>query len=64
MKVPSDWVIDFEIKAFFDSLSNDLVERAVAHHTDNLWVRLYISRRVHCAPIAHQSSTIDRLPIA
>jgi retron-type reverse transcriptase len=34
----------WELKAFFDSLDYDLVERAVAHHTDVPWVRLYIRR--------------------
>jgi len=40
----SDWVIDLDIKAFFDSLDHELMERAVAHHTDSPWVRLYIAR--------------------
>lgn len=40
----ASWVIDLDIKAFFDSLDHDLVERAVAHHTDNPWIRLYIAR--------------------
>ena len=40
----ADWVIDLDIKAFFDSISHDLVERAVAHHTDLPWVRLYVGR--------------------
>ena len=39
-----DWVLDLDIKAFFDNLDHDLVERAVARHTDVPWVRLYISR--------------------
>jgi len=39
-----DWVVDLDIKAFFDSLAHELVERAVAHHTEVAWVRLYISR--------------------
>jgi RNA-directed DNA polymerase len=39
-----DWVIELDIKAFFDSLDHELVERAVAVHTDNPWVRLYIAR--------------------
>jgi group II intron reverse transcriptase/maturase len=39
-----DWVVDLDIKAFFDSLDHDLVERAVAHHTDVPWVRRYIRR--------------------
>lgn len=40
----TDWVIDLDIKGFFDSISHDLVERAVAHHTDIPWVRLYVAR--------------------
>jgi RNA-directed DNA polymerase len=40
----ADWVIDLDIKAFFDSLDHDLVERAVAHYTDIPWVRLYVAR--------------------
>lgn len=40
----TDWVIDLDIKAFFDSLNHDLVMRAVAHHTEIPWVRLYIAR--------------------
>jgi RNA-directed DNA polymerase len=39
-----DWVIDLDIKAFFDSLDHELVQRAVDRHTKNPWVRLYISR--------------------
>src|SRR5262249_41251812 len=39
-----DWVIDLDIKAFFDSIPHDLVERAVAHHTELAWVRLSVSR--------------------
>jgi Reverse transcriptase (RNA-dependent DNA polymerase) len=39
-----EWVIDLDIKAFFDSIPHDLVERAVAHHTELAWVRLYVSR--------------------
>jgi retron-type reverse transcriptase len=30
----ADWVVDLDIKGFFDSIPHDLVERAVAHHTD------------------------------
>jgi len=40
----ADWVIDLDIKGFFDSISHELVERAVAHHTDLQWVRLYVAR--------------------
>lgn len=41
----ADWVIDLDIKNFFfDAIPHDLAERAVAHHTDLPWVRLYLAR--------------------
>jgi group II intron reverse transcriptase/maturase len=54
----ADWVIDVDIKAFFDSLSHDLVERAVAHHTDSPWVRLYIARWLR-APVQRPDGTLE-----
>ena len=39
-----DWVIDLDIRAFFDSVPWDLMIKAVAHHTDERWVLLYIDR--------------------
>ena len=44
-----DWVIDLDIRAFFDSIPHDLIERAVAHHTDLAWVRLYVGRWLRAA---------------
>jgi RNA-directed DNA polymerase len=55
----SDWVIDLDIKAFFDSIPHDLVERAVAHHTDLRWVRLYVARWLR-APVQHADGTIEQ----
>jgi retron-type reverse transcriptase len=40
----SDWVLDLDIKAFFDSIDWELMLRAVRHHTDCPWVLLYIER--------------------
>lgn len=53
-----DWVVDLDIKAFFDSLDHDLVERAVAHHTDVPWVRLYISRWLR-APVQMPDGALE-----
>jgi RNA-directed DNA polymerase len=39
-----NWVIDLDIRAFFDSVDHDLLLKAVAHHTDERWVLLYIER--------------------
>ena len=52
----ADWVIDVDIKGFFDSILHDLVERAVAHHTDLPWVRLYVSRWLR-APVQWPDGT-------
>jgi len=54
----ADWVVDVDIKAFFDSIPHDLVERAVAHHTDIPWVRLYIARWLR-APMQRPDGTRD-----
>ena len=55
----ADWVIDLDIKAFFDNLDHELVERAVAHHTDLPWVRLYISRWLR-APVQQPDGTMEQ----
>jgi len=39
-----DWVVDLDIRAFFDSMDHALLLRAVYKHTDCKWVRLYIER--------------------
>ena len=36
-----DWVIDLDIKAFFDNLNHALVMRAVTKHTKCEWLLLY-----------------------
>ena len=37
-----DWILDLDVRAFFDSVPHDLLLKAVAHHTDERWVLLYI----------------------
>jgi len=39
-----DWVLDLDIKGFFDTIDHDLLMRAVRKHTDCKWVILYIER--------------------
>jgi len=39
-----DWVIDVDIKGFFDNLDHELLMKAVEKHTDSKWERLYIQR--------------------
>ncbi|MBK8011696.1 MAG: group II intron reverse transcriptase/maturase [Deltaproteobacteria bacterium] len=39
-----NWVIDIDVRAFFDNLDHELTMKAVRHHTDEKWVLLYIER--------------------
>jgi RNA-directed DNA polymerase len=52
-----DWVVDFDIRAFFDSVPHELLLKAVAHHTSERWVLLYISRWL-TAPMQMPDGTI------
>jgi len=55
----ADWVIDLDIKGFFDNLDWSLVERAVAHHFDEPWVRLYVARWLR-APVQRPDGTMEQ----
>ena len=52
-----DWVIDLDIRAFFDSIDHDLMLAAVAKHTKLGWVLLYIERWLK-APLEKEDGTI------
>ena len=52
----SDWVIDLDIKGFFDNLDHNLVMKAVKHHDKTPWVLLYIERWLK-APVQRQDGS-------
>src|ERR1700747_376517 len=39
-----DWVIDLDIKGFFDNIDHELMMRAVRKHAKEKWIVLYIER--------------------
>jgi RNA-directed DNA polymerase len=53
-----DWVLDIDIKAFFDSLDWELLLRALRRHTDCAWVLLYVERWLK-APIQREDGTLE-----
>jgi RNA-directed DNA polymerase len=53
----ADWVIDLDIRAFFDTVPHDLVLKAVAHHTDQRWILLYVQRWLQ-APLHQRDGTL------
>lgn len=48
----NDWVVDLDIKGFFDTIDHELLLRAVRHHEKERWVLLYIERWLR-APVQH-----------
>ena len=52
-----DWVIDWDIKGFFNNIQHDLLLKALHKHTDNQWVLLYIQRWL-IAPLQKADGTI------
>ena len=51
------WAIDLDVRAFFDSLDHELVLRAVAHHTGERWILLYVERWLK-APLQRRNGTL------
>jgi RNA-directed DNA polymerase len=52
-----NWIIDLDIRAFFDSVPHDLVLRAVRRHTDERWILLYVERWLK-APLQQEDGTL------
>jgi group II intron reverse transcriptase/maturase len=40
----SNWVLDLDIKGFFDSIDHDLLLKALGRHTADKWVLMYVTR--------------------
>lgn len=40
----SNWVLDLDIKGFFDSIDHDLLLKALGRHTSDKWVLMYVTR--------------------
>jgi group II intron reverse transcriptase/maturase len=53
-----DWVLDIDIKAFFDSIDHELLLRAVRRHTGCPWVLLYVERWLK-APMQREDGVIE-----
>jgi RNA-directed DNA polymerase len=53
----NDWVIDLDVRAFFDSVDHSLMLKAVERHTDTRWVLLYVTRWLK-APMQKQDGTL------
>jgi RNA-directed DNA polymerase len=52
-----DWVLDLDIKAFFDNLDQSLLLRAVKKHASQQWMVLYIERWLK-APVQDETGRL------
>jgi len=52
-----DWVLDLDVKGFFDAIDWNLLMRAVRRHTDCKWVLMYIERWLQ-APVRMPDGTL------
>jgi group II intron reverse transcriptase/maturase len=52
-----DWIIDLDVQKLFDTVSWDLMVRAVQAVTDCRWVLLYVKRWL-AAPLQHPDGTL------
>jgi len=52
-----DWVLELDIRAFFDNLDHALMLKALRHHTDCAWVLLYVERWLK-APVQLQDGSL------
>jgi RNA-directed DNA polymerase len=55
-----DWVVDLDIRGFFDNIDHSLMMHAVRKHTDCPWVLLYIERWLKAPAEAEDGTSIAR----
>ncbi len=53
----SAWVLDLDIKGFFDNIDWELMLKAIRHHTDCPWVLLYVERWLK-APVQMEDGSV------
>ena len=56
-----DFVIDLDIKSFFDTINHDLLMQAVAHFCKDKWVLLYVNRWLKADIIKQDKQLVERL---
>jgi RNA-directed DNA polymerase len=54
------WVLEFDIRKFFDSVDRDLIIKAVEANCDERWVILYVKRWLNAPVLQPDGTTIER----
>ena len=56
-----DWVIDLDIKGFFDNIDHDLLLKAVGHYCKDKWVLMYVKRWLRAGIHQKDGMVLERL---
>lgn len=52
------WVLDLDIKGFFDNIDHELMMKAVRQHTGCRWLLMYVERWLKC-PVQHSDGSVE-----
>jgi RNA-directed DNA polymerase len=55
-----DWVVDIDIKGYFNNIDHELLVKALEKHTQSKWILLYIKRWLK-APVQKNGKAIETL---
>jgi group II intron reverse transcriptase/maturase len=55
-----DWVLDIDVRSYFDSIDWELLLKAVRYHTDCRWLLLYIERWLKAPEQVEDGSIVPR----
>ena len=55
------WVIDLDIKGFFDNMDHELTMKALKHHITDKWVHLYVERWLRAPMITKEGQKVERI---
>jgi len=56
----NDWVLDLDIKGFFDNIDHSLMMHAVRKHTDCPWILLYVERWLKASAVDAAGNEVRR----
>lgn len=55
-----NWVLDVDIKGFFDNLDHELLLKALRKHTDAKWILIYVTRWLKAPAVDKNGIRIER----
>jgi RNA-directed DNA polymerase len=56
-----DWLIDLDIKGFFDNIDHQLMLKALNHYCNDPWVLMYVERWLKAGIVQHDGKFTDSL---